>query len=143
MRWLFMLSVLGACDDSTFVAPVTYGSDWDGTRELLVRHCADCHPSGGALLSDDDVRAGRVSLPDAIITDLCEELGTYVVPGDQSESMLWRIVSDTRAPYDPPAMPSGRSRLTADQLADLSAWIRTGAPVKCDDPSASDTGDPR
>jgi len=128
----WMLSLLAACDDATFVSSAQYGSDWDGTREMLVRHCSDCHVEGNQPLPDNDLRADRVSLPDAVITDLCQELGFYVVPGDPAESMLWRIVADQREPFDPPVMPSGRSRLTTAQLDDLEAWIRAGAEVDCD-----------
>ncbi|MFT6146944.1 MAG: hypothetical protein ACJAZO_000500 [Myxococcota bacterium] len=131
MRFYIGLILLMGCDDSLFVPQQTFGSDWAGTLEMLSVQCADCHPSGSQVLPEDDLRADRVSMPDVVITDVCEDLGNYVVPGDLSESQLWRIVTGMRRDSDPPRMPSGRSRLTDSQVADLEEWILNGAAADC------------
>ena len=120
------------CDDAVLVPQQTFGSDWSGTRDMLSVQCADCHPSGSQVLPEDDVRADRVSLPDVVLTDVCENLGNYVVPGDLAESQLWRIVTGLRRETDPPRMPSGRSNLTDAQIADLEDWILSGAAADCE-----------
>lgn len=132
MRFCIGLLLVVGCDDSVFVPQQTYGPDWSGTLEMLSVQCADCHPSGSQVLPEDDIRADRVSLPDAVVTDVCEDLGNYVVPGDLGESQLWRLVTGLRRPSDPPQMPSGRSRLTDQQIADLEEWILNGAEADCD-----------
>lgn len=87
-------------------------------RPLLVNHCCECHGAeskkskGGLRL---DTREGLLKGGDS---------GPALVPGDPEKSLLIRAVrqidKDLRMPP--------KQKLTDAQVADLTAWIKMGAP---------------
>ncbi|MBS0260947.1 MAG: DUF1553 domain-containing protein, partial [Planctomycetes bacterium] len=94
-------------------------------RPLLVDHCYECHSQeavkpGGQLLLDSraGIIKGGLTAP-------------AIIPGDPDNSLLMKAVGygdpDLKMPPD--------EKLSAEQLADLAAWIRMKAP----DPRLEDT----
>ncbi len=88
-------------------------------RPLLADHCYECHSAraeksrGGLFL---DSRDGLIHGGD---------LGPALVPGDPEKSLLIRAVR-----HDDPdlQMPPKKGRLSDRRIADLSEWVRAGAP---------------
>ncbi len=85
-------------------------------RPILVSKCFECHSAGtkrsGGLLLDS--RAGLLKGGDN---------GPALVPGDPEKSLLVLAIR-----YDDiPKMPK-RSKLPDQQIADLTAWVKMGAP---------------
>jgi len=93
-------------------------------RPLLLARCASCHAgektSGGLAL---DSREGWQKGGDS---------GPAIVPGDPEASLLVRAVRglDGVAPMPPEQDHNGRplERLSADEIAALVEWVRSGAP---------------
>jgi mono/diheme cytochrome c family protein len=87
-------------------------------RPLLAEHCHSCHSvkagkkKGGLLL---DSRAALLAGGD---------IGPAIVPGKPAESLLIKAVSY----HDPELEMPPKERLSAAQVADLTAWIQAGAP---------------
>jgi hypothetical protein len=85
-------------------------------RPVLVSSCFPCHSadtkrSGGLLL---DSRAAMLKGGDK---------GPAIVPGDPAKSLLVKAIN-----YDDrPKMPK-RGKLPDEQIADLTAWVKMGAP---------------
>jgi hypothetical protein len=87
-------------------------------RPILVEHCYECHSTAakkvrGQLLLDsrDGARKGGVS-------------GPALVPGDADKSLLIKAVRYT----DPDMKMPKKGKLPDALIADLSAWVRMGAP---------------
>lgn len=88
-------------------------------RPVLVEHCYECHSaesgkSKGGLLLDtkNGIRAGG-------------ETGPAVVPGDPAKSLLLTAISHA----DPDLqMPPKKPQLPKAVIADVTAWIKAGAP---------------
>jgi mono/diheme cytochrome c family protein len=88
-------------------------------RPVLATHCYKCHSTqsekvkGGLLLdSREAVAKGGAS-------------GPVIVPGNPEKSLLIRAISYT----DPDMqMPPKGEKLTEQQIADLTAWVKMGAP---------------
>ena len=89
-------------------------------RPVLVEHCYQCHGAESKELQGElrlDVKAGW-------------QLGggsgkPAIVPGKPEESPLIRAV---RHDSDASAMPPSKPRLSDEIIADLTAWVRMGAP---------------
>ena len=88
-------------------------------RPVLANNCYKCHSTkaekvkGGLLL---DSREGLLKGGDT---------GPAIVPGDPEKSLLLKAVRQT----DPDlAMPPKGDKLSDQQIADLTAWIKMGAP---------------
>ncbi|MDB6032540.1 MAG: Protein of unknown function (DUF1553)/Protein of unknown function (DUF1549)/Planctomycete [Verrucomicrobiales bacterium] len=88
-------------------------------RPVLVEHCYDCHSAeakkvkGGLLL---DTREGSLKGGDN---------GPALVPGNPDKSLLVKAVRYT----DPDLqMPPKNKKLSTEQIADLEAWVKMGAP---------------
>jgi hypothetical protein len=85
-------------------------------RPVLVKNCYTCHSANtnakGGLRVDD--RGGLLR---------GGSLGPAIVPGDPEKSLLLQAVSHTG---DVSSMPP-RKHLSAEELADLSRWIKEGA----------------
>ena len=88
-------------------------------RPILANNCYKCHSSqaekikGGLLL---DSRQGLLK---------GGESGPAIVPGDPEQSRLIKAVRYT----DPDLqMPPKGNKLTDEQIADLVAWVKMGAP---------------
>jgi hypothetical protein len=88
-------------------------------RPLLVENCYQCHSAqaerlkGGLLL---DTKDGVLKGGDS---------GPALVPGDPDKSLLIKAVRYTS---DDLKMPPKNKKLSAEQIADLEAWVKMGAP---------------
>ncbi len=88
-------------------------------RPVLVDTCYKCHSSetdkvkGGLLL---DSRAALLKGGDT---------GPAIVPGDPEKSLLIKAIRYTDADLQ---MPPKNKKLSAEQIADLEAWVKMGAP---------------
>jgi Protein of unknown function (DUF1553)/Protein of unknown function (DUF1549)/Planctomycete cytochrome C len=87
-------------------------------RPLLVKHCYECHSADakkvkGELRLDtrDGVRKGGTN-------------GPAIIPGNPEKSLLLKAV---RQVDDALKMPP-KEKLLADEIADLEAWVKMGAP---------------
>jgi Protein of unknown function (DUF1553)/Protein of unknown function (DUF1549)/Planctomycete cytochrome C len=85
-------------------------------RPLLVKHCYECHGPdakkvGGGLRLDtrDGVRTGGGR-------------GPAIVPGEPAKSLLLNAVRQIDELKMPP-----KSKLSAEEIADLEAWVKNGA----------------
>jgi len=86
-------------------------------RPILVEHCYTCH-------SADTKPAGGLRVDDRNGLLTGGNTGPAVVPGDPGKSLLLRRVTQT----DPKRrMPADGPALTAEQVADLTTWIKDGA----------------
>lgn len=89
-------------------------------RPVLVEHCYQCHGAESKELQGElrlDVKAGW---------QLGGESGKpAIVPGKPEESPLIRAV---RHDSDASAMPPSKPRLSDEIIADLTVWVRMGAP---------------
>jgi hypothetical protein len=91
-------------------------------RPVLVEHCYKCHSTEaekvkGELYLDtrDGVLKGGVS-------------GPAIVPGDPDKSLLIKAVRYTDAELQMPPQKGGGEKLSPEQIADLEAWVKMGAP---------------
>jgi hypothetical protein len=113
-----VLALLGLAP-SAVAAPAPDGNEFfeNRVRPLLVENCHRCHSTAtkqrGNLLLDS--RAGLLKGGDN---------GPAIVPDHPERSLLIKAVGYTDADLRMP--PKGR--LTAEQVADLTAWVRMGAP---------------
>ena len=81
-------------------------------KEIFRAHCAECHSGAKA-------RAGVVILDREVLIKK-----EKVVPGKPDDSLLFQLISAT----DESAMPpTGRPRLTAEQIEVIRRWIAAGA----------------
>jgi mono/diheme cytochrome c family protein len=84
-------------------------------RPLLAENCFGCH--------GESARGGlRLDTQEGILKG--GRSGPAIVPGDPDKSLLITAVKQTGTLK----MPLGGSPLTDAQIADISAWIKDGAP---------------
>jgi hypothetical protein len=87
-------------------------------RPVLANNCYKCHST-----SSEKVKGG-------LLLDSREALlkggdtGPVIVPGDPEKSLLIKAVRYT----DPDIQMPPKSQLTPEQVADLAAWVKMGAP---------------
>jgi len=88
-------------------------------RPILANNCYKCHSQ-----SAEKVKGGLfLDTKEALLKG--GETGPAVVPGDPEKSLLIKAVRYT----DPDLqMPPKGNKLTDDQIADLTAWVKMGAP---------------
>ncbi|MCI0747079.1 MAG: PSD1 and planctomycete cytochrome C domain-containing protein [Verrucomicrobia subdivision 3 bacterium] len=88
-------------------------------RPVLVEHCYECHSSeakkvkGGLLL---DTKEAVLKGGDS---------GPAIIPGEVEKSLLVKAVRYTDENLQ---MPPKNKKLSAEQIADLEAWVKMGAP---------------
>lgn len=87
-------------------------------RPLLVKHCYDCHSVGA------DTAEGELYLDSQPGMLKGGYGGSVLVPGDPDASLLLKAV---RYSDDKLQMPP-EGKLSDEELADLEAWVRMGAP---------------
>ena len=83
-------------------------------RPIFLTHCVECHGKkehGGLVL---DSREGWMTGGDS---------GPAIVPGDPEKSLLIRAVRQV----DKDLLMPPKQKLTAAEIADLEAWVKTGA----------------
>jgi len=85
-------------------------------RPMLVSHCYTCH-------SADTKPSGNLRVDDRNGLLTGGNSGPAVVPGDPDKSLLLKRVTLKEGKV----MPAEGKRLTAEQIADLTTWIRDGA----------------
>ena len=112
MRTPYLLSLVLSL--STSFAAADDSRSFQQAREVLERHCLECH--GG---SDPD---GGLSLVDAVSAFKGGESGPAITPGKVDESLLVEMIHG-----DSPAMPKKRPPLKPEQVAVLKQWIAAGA----------------
>lgn len=94
-------------------------------RPVFVENCYECHKAGARKLGGNlllDSRAGLIKGGDT---------GPVITPGDPEASLLIHAVRHT----DPHLTMPPKSKLSPEQIADLEAWVKMGAP----DPRTADT----
>src|SRR5215831_13938048 len=92
--------------------PVSFAKD---IQPILQNSCLKCH--GQAMqLSKLDLRTLESALKGG-------DHGASIIPGNADQSPLYRRI----AGIERPAMPMDGSKLTADQIAAVKAWIDQGA----------------
>ena len=84
-------------------------------RPVFVKNCLPCHSEtrmGGLDMSSREglIKGGQV--------------GTSLIPGKPEESVLIQAVTHR---HERLRMPAGQPRLSNDQIADLSEWVKSGA----------------
>jgi hypothetical protein len=85
---------------------------------MLRTKCLGCHGDGEELDGDLDLRTREAMLRGG-------KSGPALYPGDPLRSPIYQAVRRT----DERAMPpKERPRLSAEEIADLKAWIEAGAP---------------
>src|SRR5882724_1545294 len=98
-------------------------------RPLLIERCYECHSAEAKKL-----KGGlRLDLPDGILKG--GDSGPAIVRGDPDKSLLIQAVRYLDQDLQMPP----RHKLSSEQIADLEAWVRMGAP---DSRTASDTARP-
>ncbi len=122
LRWLIFVATFLASSVSGLAADLTPSETQffeNKIRPLLVNNCYKCHSSqaekvkGGLLL---DSRQGLLK---------GGESGPAIVPGDPEQSRLIKAVRYT----DPDLqMPPKGKKLSDGEIADLTTWVKMGAP---------------
>ncbi|PYK96225.1 MAG: hypothetical protein DME19_20410 [Verrucomicrobia bacterium] len=96
-------------------------------RPVLVEHCYKCHSK-----DSEKIKGGlRLDTRDGLLKG--GDTGPALIAGDVEKSLLIKAVRYTDEDLRMPPRKSG-GKLSDEQIADLEAWIRMGAP----DPRASD-----
>lgn len=114
----FVAAVAMAPDNKPSRQPVSFNRD---VRPILSEHCYKCH---GPAAKDGEGDL-RLDIRDSATKD--RRGRSAIVPGDPAKSrVMQRVTTDNPDDVMPPA-DSGMSRLTADQIETLRAWIEQGA----------------
>jgi hypothetical protein len=125
LRGLLVLAG-AACPPSASAQPPRAPADPTGVdffekkvRPLLAARCYGCHGAAAA-----KVRGGlRLDSREAILAG--GNSGPAVVPGDPNRSLLIKAVRHSLPDLRMPP----KKRLSPDEVADLSAWVKRGAPA--------------
>ncbi|HMC09947.1 MAG TPA: DUF1549 domain-containing protein, partial [Pirellulaceae bacterium] len=119
--WLLLAALITAAEPAASPPPGDIEFFEKRVRPLLAEHCYQCHgakkqESGLVLSTPDGLRNGG-------------DRGSTIVPGDPDASVLVQAVHYTD---DDLKMPP-RGKLKDEQIADLVAWVKLGAPLPKDD----------
>jgi cytochrome c553 len=124
MRWrtlvVLVLSAGAARADEKFApTPTPEGVEFfeKKVRPVLVKHCYECHAADAKKLKGDLLLDTRDGVLKGGVT------GPAVVPGDPAKSLLIRAVRHTDEKLKMP-----KEKLSAQEIADLEAWVKMGAP---------------
>jgi hypothetical protein len=97
-------------------------------RPLLVEHCYSCHSAKAEKLKGDLYADSREGLLKG------GETGPAIVPGDPDKSLLIKAVRYTDRDFQ---MPPKNKKLSERQIADLTRWVKSGAPWPMESAAAS------
>jgi mono/diheme cytochrome c family protein len=86
-------------------------------RPIFKANCFHCHGEGEELKGGLDLRLRRLIVVGG-------ESGPAVVPGDPDDSLLFQHISSDQMPPE-----EVEKRLTADEIAVIGRWIKSGAPT--------------
>lgn len=93
------------------------GPDWSKqVAPILQKHCVGCHNA--------DDREGKLSLESFADLQKGGKHGPSVQPGEPKSSRLLLLISGQAKPVMP---PDKEERLSAEQIATLTAWVEGGA----------------
>ncbi len=129
MRSAFTLLLLGSVPLVAADDPAGIAFFEQKIRPVLAEHCYECHSTKAKKLKSGlylDSKAGWQKGGDAG--------KPVIIPGKPEESLLLRTVLHLEADME---MPPKKPKLPAAVLADLTAWIKMGAP----DPRTESTGE--
>ncbi|MEQ1851371.1 MAG: DUF1549 domain-containing protein, partial [Chthoniobacteraceae bacterium] len=90
-------------------------------RPVLADRCYKCHST------EAGKSKGGMTLDTADTTRKGGDTGPGVVPGDLEKSLLYKAITYTDPDLEMPPSSSG-GKLEAQQIADIAAWIKMGAP---------------
>ncbi|HYF33917.1 MAG TPA: DUF1549 domain-containing protein, partial [Prosthecobacter sp.] len=110
-----LLFTLPASVFAAATAPVDADFFEKRIRPLLLEHCTECH--------GDKKQKGSLRLDFKGGWESGGDSGPAITPGHLETSLLWKAVSYTDRDLKMPP----KKKLSAEQLADLSAWISGGA----------------
>jgi hypothetical protein len=130
---LLLVSNAGLADEKSDVdAPDSAGLDFfeSKVRPVLVKHCYECHSGGTA--------EGGLRVDSRAAIRKGGERGPAVVPKRPKASLLLTAVSHSDADLQ---MPPKAARLPDAVVADLTNWIKIGAPDPRNDDVQSTTDD--
>ena len=108
MTLLFVLAASAALADEA--RPLRFETD---VRRILKAHCWQCHGEEPELKGELDARLVHFLLEGG-------KSGPAIAPGNRSESLLYRKVSDGD-------MPPGKKKLSSEEIDLLGRWIDQGA----------------
>lgn len=124
LPWVGAVAVLSFCLSNPSIMWARDGvskSEFYTTKvkPLLDANCARCHGGtnhrGGLNM---DTREGLLK---------GGHTGPVIVPGDPAESLLIKLVRHEGPADDPMPMPPNKPRISDDDIATLSEWIKAGA----------------
>src|SRR4029079_6937508 len=97
-------------------------------RPIFVENCYKCHSI------EQGKKKGELTLDtrDGVLKG--GETGAAIVPGDPAQSLLVKAINYQDKDLQ---MPPKGDRLTSEQIADLTAWIKMGAPDPRKEPGGS------
>ncbi|MEN9672224.1 MAG: hypothetical protein RL553_489, partial [Planctomycetota bacterium] len=84
-------------------------------RPLLAEHCFSCHGL--------DKQKGGLKLDSKAAMIKGGDIGTAIIPGDPAASLMIKAVA-----YEGDLKMPPKGKLNAKQIADLSSWVKMGAP---------------
>ena len=84
-------------------------------RPLLAEHCFSCH--------GPDKQKGGLKLDSKAAMIKGGDIGTAIIPGDPAASLMIKALG-----YEGDLKMPPKGKLNSKQIADLSAWIKMGAP---------------
>jgi cytochrome c len=97
-------------------------------RPILQTNCGKCHL--------DINKKGGLSLETHASTLKGGRDGVVVVPGDPAGSMLVKLIRHEGPPDDPKPMPPKAPKISDEDIATITAWIKAGAVMPPDPPPA-------
>ena len=126
-RWLALALLALAAPARAEDKPSPEGVEFFETsvRPVLVKHCYSCHSADATKVKGEL----RLDTRDAVLKGGTS--GPAVVPGDPAKSLLITAVRHA----DPSTKMPPDAKLKAEEIADLEAWVKMGAP----DPRAGGT----
>ncbi len=137
LRCLLAAAIFGGTVSAVAVEPDRGGGEFfeKKIRPLFAEHCYKCHSKdaekikGGLLL---DTREGLLKGGDT---------GPAIIAGDPEKSLLIKAVRYTDDDLQMPPRKSG-GRLSDEQIGDLEAWVKLGAPDQRTGVAAAPQGPP-